>query len=103
MKLAERVVKMFETGEMSKKDIEKGGEWYEVAQELKSICAEAGVKCEVKPFDQYQGPYAFIPKLGGSLWGVDGDEYYFEPSRGSKNKAFSGDRDSMIDYLSSLK
>ena len=92
-----------EAGEMSKSDIEKGGDWYEFRLELEDICKKAGLKCEVKPFDQYQGPYAFISQAEGSLWGVGDDEFYFEPSRGSKNKEFTGSKDQMIKFLKKAK
>jgi len=67
-----------ETGEMSQRDIEPGGEHYEWAQAIEAAAKEverltdgAFKFKEMRPFDKYQGPYArvLLPDGGGaSLW-----------------------------------
>lgn len=75
MKYYKKVIKA--AGEMFREEIQKGGDWYETRLELEGICKESGVKCEVKPFDQYHGPYALL-KDGSKLWKVGEDSYYLE-------------------------
>jgi hypothetical protein len=65
------------TGEMSQKDLEKGGDWYEARLALEKICKEAGLKGEVIPFDQYQGCYAET-KVGKIWLGEASDTYILE-------------------------
>ena len=58
-------------GEMTQEDLDKGGDWYETRLKMESFCNENGLSCEVKPFDQYQGPYGDIVLEGvvvGELW-----------------------------------
>jgi len=87
-----------ETGEMGQYDIEKDGEWYEAAQQLKSAAqhiqklTKGMLKFErVRPFDVYQGPYAQCEVLGrwGRLWfgGEDSidPEYFLELWQRSSN------------------
>ena len=55
------------TGEMGKRDLEPGGEWYGTRLFLEWACEELGLEClGVYPFDVYQGPYAKFP--GGKIW-----------------------------------
>jgi hypothetical protein len=99
------VKKLHETGEMSASDLEQGGEWYEFRLELEGICKEAGFKCQVKPFDQYQGPYAYIEGVG-KIWGLGGEEegeFYLETTGQFPGEGYQGDREDMIDHLKSLK
>jgi hypothetical protein len=100
------IKKLHETGEMSASELEQGGEWYEFRLELEGICKAAGLKCEVKPFDQYQGPYAYV-EGSGKLWGL-GDfdeegEFYFEGPGEGPGEGYSGDKEDMINHLKSLK
>lgn len=44
-------------GEMTQQDIEKGGDWYELREMMENFAERAGFDYQVKPFDQYQGPY----------------------------------------------
>ena len=77
------------TGEMSKSDLEKGGEWYEARLELESLCKKAGYKGEVYPFDVYQGPYAFISGIGSVWFSSENDPYnYFLKISGKKIKFY---------------
>ena len=79
-------------GEMSKKDIEKGGDWYSVRLELeKFACKMGSKKFEVRHFDQYHGPYCFMVDLMGIIWKVDGDKFFFAPSRHSGLAEFEND------------
>lgn len=73
-----RVLK--ETGEMSRSDIQPGGEYYEWAKQIKltalNLAKNSNGKVrfvEVKPFDKYQGPYAVlkIDENYDELWMVD--------------------------------
>lgn len=73
MSIAREVLGLIrETGEMGRSEIEPGGAWYEVRQKMENICQQAGVECEVRPFDQYQGPKCSIPSIG-ELWMGDED------------------------------
>lgn len=62
------------TGEMSRWDLEPGGEHYEwgrwLRQQAQSLCRRLRwalwVTGEVRPFDEYQGPY--IDLSTGTLW-----------------------------------
>jgi len=88
------------TGEMSQEDIEKNGEFYEDRIFLEGICKKAGVKCKVKPFDAYQGPYAQLEN-GGKLWTIEernGVTLYYEGPKG--NKTLSDKK--MIEFLQTL-
>jgi hypothetical protein len=86
------------TGEMEQSEIEKGGEWYAARQDLERICKEAGMGCEVKPFDQYQGPFAKL-KNGGKLWISGSDQYSYEGPKGPKNKL---NEKGMVEFLKSI-
>lgn len=71
------------TGEMYQSDLEKGGDWEEARETLEDVCKKAGVKCEVKPFDTYQGPFAQLKN--GKLWfGKNENQFVFEPTNGDK-------------------
>ena len=71
-------------GEMSQKDLEQGGEFYDERKFLEQICKDAGIKCKVKPFDVYQGPYAELDN-GGKLWFSDQkDTLLYEDPNGNK-------------------
>ena len=75
--------------------------------ELEAICKAAGLKCVVKPFDQYQGPYAYVLSGKGELWilGQEGPEteFYFEYYVDGKLQGLSGSKEIMIDFLKELK
>jgi len=71
------------TGEMSQHDLEQGGEWHEARKELEELCRRSGLKCKVKPFDQYQGPYALID---------DSDHDHEYPAKVWLNQAEHGDK-----------
>jgi hypothetical protein len=78
-----------ETGEMSAKDLEPGGEFHDAKLELENICKEAGLKCEVRPFDKYQGPFAAIDG-GGKVWLLpDGEDEKFFFQKGGKGHGFN--------------
>jgi hypothetical protein len=78
-----------ETGEMSAKDLEPGGEFHDAKLELEKICKEAGLKCEVKPFDKYQGPFAAVDG-GGKVWLLpDGEDEQFFFQKGKKGHGFN--------------
>lgn len=68
------------SGEMTKEDLEVGGEFYEARLKLEEIVKKAGHNCTVLPFDTYQGPYAQVfnkmhDKQLGTLWlGLDDHE-----------------------------
>ena len=74
------------TGEMSWRDLEEGGEYYEAGQELDqaALLLQALTENKIKfdkvlPFDKYQGPYAFFSGTGGGkLWfgQMEGDYIY---------------------------
>jgi len=104
MSRARRFLK--ETGEMGDWEIEKGGDWYNVRLEFEDICKKAGLKCKVRPFDQYQGPYAKVEPYG-KLWlaGTEGPEpeFYFEYYVGSQLQEYVGFKEDMIDFLKELK
>jgi len=81
-----------ETGEMSQRDIEPGGEHYEWAQAIEAAAKEverltdgAFKFKEMVPFDKYLGPYARVrlpDGSGASLWDaqaeVGGEELYLD-------------------------
>lgn len=80
-KLIESIVRkvLKETGEMSQKDLNPGGEFYEWAQSIKksmqqlSRLTKGKVKfIEIKPYDKYLGPYASIAidNKRDSVWSV---------------------------------
>lgn len=93
--------KVHATGEMSQQDLEEGGDFYEARLKLEELCDEAGVKCTVKPFDVYQGPYAFVDGKGIKVWfsgGEDPDEFFVE--KGSDK--FTGDFDAVAEQIKLL-
>ena len=64
------------TGEMGMHDIQPGGEYYEWAQEIEKAAKEIqkltknGIRFqEMRPFDNYQGPYARMSP--GKLWSAE--------------------------------
>jgi len=78
---------LYESGEMGPNDIEEGGEYYEAAQKLKSVCEEISNLTngklrfkEIRPFDKYQGPYALV-RIGNrtdKVWfEVENDERFY--------------------------
>ena len=71
--------KILETGEMTKDDIEEGGDWYEVRLAMEEVARDAGFEIKVIPFDQNQGPEGMIlsgPNEGKSLFMIGGDDWY---------------------------
>ena len=82
------------TGEMSLRDIQPGGEFYDWAKQIenaaKKIQGRTGNKIrfvKVMPFDAYQGPYAQMSN--GKLWSgeneqgaLDNQEYFLELFQG---------------------
>ena len=92
-------------GEMHQNDLEKGGEWHDVRLALEDICESAGIKCTVKPFDQYQGPYALLPN-GGKLWidhhctdpEYEYNYFYYEGKGGNKK----GSGKEIIEHLTKI-
>lgn len=69
-------------GEMSKWDIQKGGEYYQWSQHIKFATlrlmrmTKKSIKLrEMKPFDAYQGPYALLNN--GKLWSGEHDKVFF--------------------------
>ena len=96
------------TGEMGWIDIEEGGEHYGWAQELRRAAQQIARKSrwavkfmEVRPFDEYQGPYAVMSD--GKLWsGEDDGEFYWEHGlHDDRNK--EGTIDEIAAYLRSVK
>ena len=89
--------KKMATGEMSKWDIEEGGEDYEWAQAiekaakyLQKLTHNKLIFREMKPFDKYQGPYASMNT--GKLWGgSDEDVYFYEMYHGKDKEGFIED------------
>lgn len=64
------------TGEMSKQDLEKGGEWHESRLTLEDIAKPTGKFVAVKPFDVYQGPYALLDN-GDKIWFSEHPSIFF--------------------------
>lgn len=69
-------------GEMSKWDIEKGGEHYEWSQHIKFAAlrlmrmTKKVIKLHsMRPFDVYQGPYAYLNH--GRLWSGETNRTFF--------------------------
>ena len=69
-------------GEMSKWDIQEGGDSYEWSQSIKFAAlrlmrmTKKAIKLkEMRPFDQYQGPYALLNS--GRLWSAYGPNRFF--------------------------
>jgi len=91
-------MKVTATGEMSQKDLDEGGEYYEARLKLEELCDEAGVKCTVKPFDVYQGPYAFVDGKGIKVWFAEHDNFFIE--KGSEH--FEGDWDQTVEKLRTM-
>ena len=68
---SKKLLKILETGEMSKEDLEPGGEWYEARLEMERLAKEYGFEIKVYPFDAYQGPFGLIlsgPHRGKRIW-----------------------------------
>lgn len=62
-------------GEMHPSELQPGGDWYEAGQSLlqaaQALCRRTGWKLkgpELRPFDQYCGPYVRFGTGGGRLW-----------------------------------
>ena len=83
------VAKLVATGEMSRSDIQPGGEHYEWAESLRKAAIQLQRMTlnmvrfkEVRPFDVYQGPYVNLAFVGGfwaKLWSSEEDgEFYLE-------------------------
>lgn len=86
-----------ETGEMDKTEIEKGGDWYEARLDLERVAKRAKLKGDVRPFDQYQGPY--FSGGGVEIWlsehpGI----YYLVISQGGR-EVFEFDADEIASYF----
>ena len=69
-------------GEMSTRDIKKGGDYYEWSQSIKFATlrlmrmTKKFIKLqEMRPFDAYQGPYALLNY--GRLWQGEHDREFF--------------------------
>lgn len=109
-----------ETGEMSKYDIEEGGEFYEMANRVKKDMLwlelhsnDKLIFIDVKPYDKYQGVYAVV-KINGKnyeVWmanswdeNMDG-EYWIEDypidntSSDDTLAGFQGTREEILDVL----
>jgi hypothetical protein len=83
-------------GEMFPEDIEEGGDWYDTRIALEDVCKKAGIKCEVVIFDQYQGPYAKLPKNAKlSMSNKTKNRFYFEGL--GKDEAFNAK--DMVSFL----
>jgi len=97
MSFAEKVKKkkIIATGEMSKKDLEPGGEFHDARLELEKLCKEAGVTCTVRPFDVYQGPFADVEGKVKVWFG--GEEGMFFLEKGSEK--FEGDFEECVEKL----
>jgi hypothetical protein len=96
-------VKIRAAGEMGANELEKGGEWYDVRLKMEKIAKDAGADAVVKPFDQYQGPFAEISIHGrdvGQLWCGDGEfgqaEWTFKPTGGSP---FVGNQSQIVNHI----
>jgi hypothetical protein len=70
-------------GEMSIRDIQKGGDHYEWSQMIKFAALSLMRKThrrimlrEMRPFDVYQGPYAKLNR--GRLWSISDGVFYYE-------------------------
>lgn len=75
-KIVRMVMNKISTGEMSEKDIQRGGEFYEAAKELTSVAKGTGKFRTVKPFDKYHGPYALLTN-GSKIWMTDERGVYY--------------------------
>lgn len=69
-------------GEMTRSDIEKGGDDYEWAQQIKfaalrlmRMTHRKVMLREMRPFDKYQGPYASLNN--GRLWSAGENPRWF--------------------------
>jgi len=92
--------KVLGAGEMSKKDLEPGGEYHEAAKLLQEIASRTGLFKEVKPFDTYQGPFALLTN-GDRIWFGEGDDYYFVEQKGGR--VFELDADDLESLYTSEK
>ena len=102
--------KIRETGEMSKSDIEPGGEYYEWAKsiedDVRDIEKATNGKLKfirMEPFDKYQGPYAVV-KINGNpdtIWDAQltAGEYYLFVD----NKKWIGTAQDIINALNGDK
>jgi len=99
------------TGEMSRFDIQPGGEHYGWAREIEDAAKEiqqlTGQKArfrQMRPFDVYQGPYAYLNI--GKLWSSEGGDYALELGSGfivdselRKKNTIVGSPDDIADVL----
>jgi len=83
-----------ETGEMGKHDIEKGGDWYDARLELEKVAKKAKLKGEVRPFDQYQGPY--FTGGGVKIWLSENPGIYYLVT---PSEAFEFDAEEIAAYF----
>lgn len=101
-------------GEMSKDDLNEGGDWYGIRKEMEEIGRKAGAVVKVEPFDQYQGPEGriyFGATFVGSLWMDYKDtgevQWSFTPETNLKLKHMlkptKGSENGMVSYLKKLK
>lgn len=98
------VKKVMGTGEMSQHDLDAGGEFHEARLILERLCERAGMKCKVRPFDKYAGPYAELPQHV-KIWFDEGDQFAITKGttrNGMGEHVFTGDADEVIDRLPSL-
>jgi len=95
------------TGEMYADALEEGGEWYNARLALENVCDQAGLKCTVKPFDQYQGPYAELPNRDKLWLGQDEGSFVHQAFKNDKRledyfqhaNHFEADEEEMVEHL----
>lgn len=84
--IKEEIQKLTETGEMSKDDLKKGGEYYEwgqyllkAAKKLKSLTGNKVQILNIYPFDKYQGPYVNlkINDINSDLWSTEEEDIFY--------------------------
>lgn len=93
------------TGHMQQAAIEKGGSWYQARLELENLCKDAGVRCTVKPFDVYQGPYADCGD-GIQVWlgeGEDNFDIINSKKSGEDKVVYEGPYEGAVDRLRTVK
>jgi hypothetical protein len=101
---------MIGTGEMSRHDLQPGGEHYEwgqmllrAARQLQRLTSGLVRVVELRPFDAYQGPYVLMRGSVGQmkLWSGDreGNFYLETPALRKVGKNIEGDVVSIADEL----
>lgn len=87
---------------MIQKDIEKGGDYYDIRLMLEDICKRSGVKnFIVKPFDKYHGPVCYVEKLGKLWMGKKENHFVFDYAEGGSSLEMSVSQ--MIQEIKDLK